>query len=80
MDHREKVQKAVDMQQIVFRGELLPERTPDETNDEATSAVSQTNDLDEIFFVFNARDEREPHQFIMGDPLYSQGIVKEWHI
>ena len=49
------------MQQIVFRGELLPERTPDETNDEATSAVSQTNDLDEIFFVFNARDEREPH-------------------
>ena len=40
----------------------------------------QASELDEIIFVFNARDEREPHQFIMTDPLYSEGIVKDWHI
>ena len=26
IEHRDKVQKAVDMQKIVFRGELMPER------------------------------------------------------
>ena len=31
-------------------------------------------------FVFNARDERDPHQFIMGDPLYREGLVKDYSI
>ena len=34
----------------------------------------------EIFFVFNARDEIEPHDFIMTDPLYLQGVVNDWRI
>ena len=69
------------MQKIVFRGELLPEQKAD-AGDEAseTTQVSHASDLDEIIFVFNARDEREPHQFIMADPLYCEGIVKDWHI
>ena len=78
IDHRNQVQKAVSAQKIVFRGEVLPEK---ESGPEADAAqVSQTNDLDEIIFVFNARDEREPHQFILADPLYNEGIVKEWRI
>ena len=48
--------------------------------DESAEVSSAVTSLDEIFFVFTARDEREPHQFIMDDPLYGQGVVKEWHI
>ena len=64
MEHRDKVQKAVDMQKIVFRGELLPKRAAEgEEADDASEAqaVAETSDLDQIIFVFNARDEREPH-------------------
>ena len=80
IDHRDKVQKAVSSQKIVFRGEMLPEQETKEGAEADAAQVSQTNDIDEIFFVFNARDEREPHQFILADPLYSEGIIKEWHI
>ena len=31
-------------------------------------------------FLFNARDEREPHQFILDDPLYKEGVVDDWRI
>ena len=62
----------------------MPERKTADGTAEAegtkASEMTQTSDLDEIFFVFNARDEREPHQFIMADPLYNEGIVKEWNI
>ena len=52
------------MQKIVFRGELLPKRAAEgEEADDASEAqaVAETSDLDQIIFVFNARDEREPH-------------------
>ena len=83
IEHREKVQKALDMQKIVFRGEMLPDRSAEEATadgEEPAAAVAQTNDLDEIFFVFNARDETEPYEFMKADPLYSEGIVKDWEI
>ena len=71
-------------QKIVFRGELMPERKTADAEAEAEGAkaseVTQTSDLDEIFFLFNARDEREPHEFIKADPLYKEGVVKEWSI
>ena len=84
INHREKVQKAVDMQKILFRGEMLPQRAEEgEADGEAASeakSVAEASDLDQIIFVFNARDEREPHEFIMKDPLHIEGIVKEWNI
>ena len=34
-----------------------------------------------MFMIFNnARDERDPHQFIMNNPLYQNGLIKEWKI
>ena len=42
--------------------------------------MAEASDLDEIFFVFNVRDERELMTFVKQDPLYSEGVVKKWHI
>ena len=85
MEHSEKVKRAVQDQQIVFRGEMLPQRTEStdesgEQEQEGTTAVAQASDLDEIIFVFNGRDERDPHRFIMTDPLFVEGLIKEWSI
>ena len=33
-----------------------------------------------MYFVFNGRDERDPHAFIKADPFYQQGIVQKWKI
>ena len=33
-----------------------------------------------MFFLFNGRDERDPHNFIKADPLFQAGIVKSWEI
>ena len=85
IEHSEKVKRAVQDQQIVFRGEMLPQRTEStdesgEQEQEGTTAVAQASDLDEIIFVFNGRDERDPHRFIMDDPLFTEGVIKEWKI
>ena len=34
----------------------------------------------QIFMIFNAKDEIEPHDFLQRDPLVSNGWVKEWYI
>jgi uncharacterized protein YciI len=34
----------------------------------------------EMFFVFSGKDERDPHSFIMKDPYYVNGLVKQWDI
>ena len=85
IEHRDKVQRAVDAQKIVFRGELLPERAQDKEGLDAaaadtTTTVAEASDLDEIFFVFNVRDERELMTFVKQDPLYNEGVVKSWKI
>jgi hypothetical protein len=36
--------------------------------------------LSELLFVFNGRDERDPHGFMKDDPLYREGIVEKWEI
>ena len=66
---------------------MLPQRRAEEGETEEgedaaaeAKSVAEASDLDQIIFVFNARDEREPHEFIMRDPLYSEGVVKEWEI
>lgn len=30
--------------------------------------------------MYNAKDEREPHAFIMSDEYYQNGLVKSWDI
>jgi len=63
-EHQEKVKTALDHQRIVFKGEFLQPQdvitAPEEGSDKAPS-----KEKPELFFVFNARDEREPHDFIM---------------
>lgn len=33
-----------------------------------------------MFFVYTAKDERDPHKLIMTDEYYVNGLVKEWTI
>ena len=30
--------------------------------------------------LFNSKDERDPHKFIMNDPYWKEGLVNEWKI
>ena len=34
----------------------------------------------EIFFVFNTKDERDPHDFMQRDPIVQSGFVRDWEI
>jgi hypothetical protein len=33
-----------------------------------------------MYFIFNGKDERDPHTFIMTDQYYVNGLVKSWEI
>ena len=56
----------------------MPKR--ESKTEEGAQQLAPSTEIEEIFFIFNARDEREPHQFIKYDPLYQQGCVKKWDI
>ena len=73
-EHCDKLHQLVKQQKVVFRGE-----TPfvDERQEESLATVKHPK---EIFFLYNARDEREPYQFIKRDSLYLAGVVSKWHI
>jgi len=64
-EHIDLIQKAVEKQKIVFKGEVLG-------SEEASKP--------ELFYIFNGRDEREPHNFLKSDALYQQGFVDNWQI
>eukprot|EP00347_Sterkiella_histriomuscorum_P001438 403372037 len=64
-EHSEKVKRLIEQQRILFRGDIK--------NTEGDS-------YSEIFFLYNTKDEREPHQFIMSDLYYQNGLVKQWEI
>jgi uncharacterized protein YciI len=34
----------------------------------------------EMFIIYNGKDERDPHGFMLKDPYYINGLVKEWEI
>lgn len=71
-EHREKVQEAIQREQIMFRGECLP-GTLEQPKDGSETNAGVTSDMathDQIFFVFRARDERDPHDFMKLDPIY----------
>ena len=69
----------------MFRGEVLPGTTRSSKQEAAKPSTTQqvsddVSKLSEIFFVFNGRDERDPHGFIKEDPLFREGIVDKWEI
>lgn len=33
-----------------------------------------------MYFIFNGKDERDPHQFVMNDQYFVNGLVKSWQI
>lgn len=39
-----------------------------------------SKDANELFFIYNGKDERDPHSFIMSDQYYINGLVKNWEI
>ncbi|CDW88940.1 UNKNOWN [Stylonychia lemnae] len=64
-EHTSRVKKLIEGQRIVFRGDVRNK---------------ENNGHSEIFFVYQAKDERDPHSFIMGDQYYQNGLVKNWEI
>ena len=84
-EHRAKVKLAVESSKIVFRGEVLPGTTRSSKQASAKPSTSEqvsddVSKLSEVFFVFNGRDERDPHGFIQDDPLFREGIVDKGEI
>ena len=55
----------IEGQKILFRGDVKNK---------------EGNSFSEIFFLYRAKDERDPHSFIMGDQYYQNGLVKNWDI
>lgn len=33
-----------------------------------------------MFIIYNGKDERDPHNFLLSDPFYKNGLVKSWDI
>lgn len=71
LEHQEQVKRAVEDQKIVFKGEVLAQSGSEESEEPVESTeMSSTAEMEEIFFIFHGRDEREPHSFIKNDPFY----------
>ena len=41
---------------------------------------NKEEEVSEMFFVYKGRDERDPHEFVKRDPLFVNGLIKEWKI
>ena len=54
-EHNDKIQSAVKSQRIIFKGESLGENQ---------------SKVESIFYLYQGRDERDPHAFIKQDPLF----------
>lgn len=74
-DHVNKMTQAVQNKKVLLRGE-----TPQSDSADGDSAVAVVRSPKEIFFIYNARDEREPYHFIKNDALWQAGIVSKWQI
>ena len=47
---------------------------------EADSKSTEEPRLNEMYFIFNGKDERDPHTFVMSDQYYVNGLVKQYEI
>ena len=61
--HLERVQDSIKNQRIVLSGETLVDQNQKTSNKNESMKT-------EIFMLFNALDEREPHDFLHRDPLF----------
>jgi hypothetical protein len=64
-EHSSKVQMAIQSKRILLRGE-----TPQTEESQGESSVAVAKPPKEIFYIYNARDEREPFHFIKSDSLF----------
>ena len=69
-EHQDEVKRAVDNRKVVFKGEVMAQQEATEDNQENPGAVASVGEMSEMFFVYQGRDEREPHSFIKRDPLF----------
>lgn len=47
---------------------------------EADAKSMEEPRLNEMYFIFNGKDERDPHTFVMSDQYYVNGLVKQYEI
>ena len=72
-EHREMVKQNIENQRIIINGETID-------YENFSNSDMDANLTPNIFMVFNSHDEMEPHDFIHRDPLFLNGLVKDWHI
>ena len=65
-EHNKEVKKRFDDQKIVFKG--------------AIAASSENGTPGEMYFVYHGKDEKDPHQFVMSDQYFINGLIKNWEI
>ena len=58
------MKRKLDDQKILFKGGIKGEE----------------GGITEMYFVYHGKDERDPHQFIMEDQYFINGLVKSWDI
>ena len=83
LDSKQFKMKVGDLADKEERQQLIDEhQSLVKTNVDTNKIVFKGEVLDDerMFFVFNGRDETEPHSFLMNDPLYLQGIIADWTI
>ena len=76
-EHQREVKRKLDDQKILFTG-LTKYVAP--LDSKSTQVATDEIRHDEIYFVFNGKDERDPHSFVMTDQYYITGLVKSWEI
>ena len=64
-EHQLQIDNAVKSQKILFRGE-----TPREAEEGDSSEIAVSQHPKEVFYLYHALDEREPHGFLKADALY----------
>ena len=77
-EHRQNVKKAITDQKIILNGETID--IYDENSENFKSSDPNDFPKPQIYIVYNAKDEKEPYDYIYRDPLYQNGWVKDWEI
>ena len=95
-EHRSMLKQQLENERVIINGETVDlygqeaetkkekeEASASETPEEKEKrlrAMATEGYEPQIFMVWNAVDEREPHDFLMRDSLYQNGYVRDWTI
>ena len=74
-DHNREVKRRLEDQKILFKG-----CTKAKVEGGSSLENPESPQLDEMYFVFNGKDERDPHSFMTTDQYFINGLVKSWDI